>query len=62
MIDITNFASHKLAFSLGFKYFDDLYLLPAAQVTLPVFEWAVMQGLLTSRDSGNVNARLTLPY
>jgi hypothetical protein len=27
--DITNFASHKLAFSLGFKYFGDLYLLPA---------------------------------
>jgi len=30
MADIINFASHKLAFSLGFKYFGDLYLLPAA--------------------------------
>jgi hypothetical protein len=29
MADIANFASHKLAFSLGFKYFGDLYLLPA---------------------------------
>jgi hypothetical protein len=27
--DIINFASHKLAFSLGFKYFGDQYLLPA---------------------------------
>jgi len=30
MANIINFASHKLAFSLGFKYFGDLYLLPAA--------------------------------
>jgi hypothetical protein len=28
--EIINFASHKLAFSLGFKYFGDLYLLLAA--------------------------------
>jgi hypothetical protein len=28
--DIINFAYHKLAFSLGFKYFGDLYILPAA--------------------------------
>jgi hypothetical protein len=30
--DIFNFASHKLAFSLGFKYFGDIYLMPAQVV------------------------------
>jgi hypothetical protein len=29
MAEISNFASHKLAFSLGFKYFGDFYFLPS---------------------------------